>query len=138
MKCNTDTTAFAFRGACAYRFQGRTSEDARLNQLPTLTGLSFTLGDTLAAAVQYRTNDVAPRLRLRVKVFYADTALGVGKSHNTITQTAPDYTLFTAVPLTLLDGEIEKIKFQFWNLATTGKIDIDEASLIWTGAGVPR
>jgi hypothetical protein len=130
LKCNTETRQFARTGNCAYRFQGGDREKAKLTQKPNIAGMIIVGNDTVTLRTYYKTNAVAPRLRVKLRVFYTDDILPDGKRNGIInTVSADDYTLFALETYTLEHGSVGRIKVQFHNRATRGKIYLDDASL---------
>lgn len=135
LKCDTFVGQFSFSGKCAFRFVGGVGENAKLIQNVDLTGRTFAAGNVLSITVHYKTNNVKPRLKIKGRVFYNNSITPAGKLNGTINVVAPTYMSFT-VPTThiLTESNVTKIKVQFQNRATSGKIYIDDASLLWTQA----
>lgn len=129
-KCNTDLSMVSFRGNCAFLFKGNVLEAAKLSQTPLLDPFNLTAGDTLAFSVEYKTGATAPRLKLKVVTIYTDTTVDSKKF--TISEVSSNvYKLYT-IPSMTVTGTVQKIKVQFHNRATAGKIYLDDASLIFT------
>lgn len=136
LQCNTATSSVALDGACAFRFTGRNGENAKLSQTINGSAYNFAAGDVLTASFQYKTNAVEPRLKMKLRVVYGDSALGVDKRNLTIKTASAEYMLIDAAQITLKGG-VSKIKFQFHNRNVTGKVYIDNASLtVLSGAGI--
>lgn len=128
LKCNTETHSFARNGLCAYRFVGSTGEKSRLAQ-SVLNPAGLSEGMTLNASVYYKTNGVTPKLKMKLVVFYLNAPLShVTKS--TINITSSDaYIIHILTPYPVESGTVEKVKLQFQNKATSGKIYLDDASV---------
>lgn len=129
-KCNVDNRIVAFEGDCAYFFKGSLLEMTKMSQKVILANFTFNANDTLTFSVHYKTNAAAPRLKYKVVVRYSDTTL-VGRVKGVInTASVADYTEEVKPAYKLENSDITLIKVQFMNRALSGKIFIDDASLI--------
>lgn len=129
-KCNNDLATVSHRGDCAFMFKGKASESAKLSQLPDISQMTFASGDTLAFSVQYMTGGSAPRLKGKIVTIF--TSGSIDRKKFTINTASPNVYAPYIVALTPLTGNVQKIKVQFLNRATSGKIYLDDASLIFT------
>lgn len=130
-KCNTVTNpAIAFNGSCAYFFKGSATEVTRMNQNINLGLHTFGVGDTLTFSVHYKTNAVKPKLKYKVIIRYVDTSRQVGRIKGIINTVSTSYIPLSPMSYPLEDGQLSMIKVQFQNRALSGKIFIDDASLI--------
>jgi hypothetical protein len=128
-KCNTEEKTFSRDGDCAYLFQGSALERSQISQ--GNAGIVLPDGITLNASVYYRTNPTAPRVKMKLKVFYegVEHPTVIKANINTLSQGV--FTLFALDPYTLEEGTVTNIKFQFSNRAKSGKIFLDDASLTY-------
>lgn len=128
------TSLVSYDGVCAYMFKGAVGENAKLTQKLGTTLPTFTTDDLLTMSIQYQTGASAPNLKVKVRVFYTNPAFETGKLNQTInTISNTDYTLITLPDYQFTDGGVSKIKIQFHNKATSGKIYLDAASLMLNG-----
>lgn len=128
LKCNTDTVIFSRTGDCAYRFVGGEGENSRLTQ-SRRDVTTLTTGMTINTTFYYRTNNVKPRLKIKLVVFYKNSTL-VGSRKDTINLiSAGEYEVYSLQPYTIENGTVAKLKFQFQNRAVAGKIYIDDLSV---------
>lgn len=128
LKCGLEEGDFSRTGLCSYRFVGGDEERAKLVQSPVLDGLTLVQGDELTLRGYYDTNDVTPKLKVKMVITYTGVATPVVRSRILNTVSAGDFTGFAIEPYPLT-GAVSKIKVQFLNRAVAGKIYIDDVSL---------
>jgi hypothetical protein len=142
-KCNKDKDGdgipdkiYANSGECAFRFKGVVGENTKLAQtfVPEITDV-FVSGDTLDISLFYNGTDAALDASAKLIVKYSD-ATEKGKVTIDLS-TVAGYTQVTA-PYTIQSEAVSKIKVQVNHKTPTGKLLIDDTSLIWTLSGGAR
>lgn len=129
LKCNTSNKIFAFKDKCAFMFTGGIPEKTKLLQAPDLNGYNLEQGDTLNLSVHYRTKGTnAPRLRLMLVIVYPSDTMRIKVMNSTVAKT---YTYFPVPVHTVDTSPPTEIKVVIQNKTLSGKIFIDEVSLIF-------
>lgn len=133
--CNNVNIIHSFEGDCAYRFKGGVPEQVKVVQSPDISAHTFKAGDTLSLNFQYRTKAAQPRLKVKVVVVYKDISLGTSGRQVTpfvINTTSPGVYSPYQHPTITLQGDVDKIKVQFQNKATSSAIWVDDVKLKFT------
>lgn len=123
--CNTAEVTFTPYGTCAYKFKGKQTENSKLAQSAKLTGKTLTQNTVLTLSAQVKAKG-AVKLRLKLRVTYANPQLPMGKLNIPVTASA-DYSTYSQQ--FELAGEPTKVKVLLHNLSKSGKIFVDEVSL---------
>lgn len=124
MRCNGVKTV-SYTGNCAFHFKGKTGENAKLKQLPNLSGLTIEAGDTLAYSAYIKSNDTKTKAKLKLTVTYADSTTET--RFITINKTT-GYQLFTDE--LAVTKSVTKAVFMLQNRSVRGNLYIDDASLL--------
>jgi hypothetical protein len=133
IKCNKDKDGdgipdkiFSHTGDCAFRFKGFLGENGKLTQTVDLAGLTFVSGDTLDLSVWVDAPGT-PTAKIKLRVKYSD-ATEKGKLNIDIA-TSTGYTELTGT-LPLASSAVENIKFSVNHKTTSGKVYIDDVTLL--------
>jgi hypothetical protein len=141
IKCNKDKDGdgiadkiVARSGLCAWMFRPGVDERAQLSQVVDLTAWTFNVGDSLAigAHVWAKTGTYG-RLRLTVKYAETDVAKGKVKADFPLGDTYTPMLHWLSI-----DGTVVSVKARVQNFSTSGKIWIDDLSLLWVQPGSAR
>jgi hypothetical protein len=140
IKCNKDTNGdgvpdkiFARTGECAFRFKGVVGEASKLQQKFDATVEVFAPDDTLDLSAWVNAADPLTDAIIKLRVKYGDTT-PTGKINVTISPFS-DYENYTAT-YTVISENVTQIKLQFQNNTNSGKIYVDDVSIIWSLIGV--
>jgi hypothetical protein len=140
IKCNKDKNGdgdtndpedkiFARTGNCAFVFKGDAGENSKLVQSPDVSGMTFVSGVTLDVNVYTKASGaVVGRVKVRVK--YTD-GMPTGKVNLDLTASDGYVNVFSGYALT--SAAVQKIKFQIDYKGTSGKLFVDDISLLYTG-----
>jgi hypothetical protein len=143
IKCNKDTNNdgeidkfFSHTGTCAFMFKGVPGEASKLQQVydPSNTLAVFAADDTLllTAYVDARASLVDAIIKLKIK--YSDNT-PTGKASRVLSQTT-GYDEVT-LPYTIQSENVVKIKLIFDHRTPSGKLFIDDVTLLWSLIGTP-
>jgi bacillolysin len=128
-KCNKEGKTYSRTGNCAFRFKGYPGETGKLKQnvtVPTLTA-----GTNLAFSMYANASSGAANGKVKVVIGYSD---GTDKSKIQFDfGTTSGYAPFSG-SVNLASGAVDKIKVQVMDKSSSGKIYIDDTSLV---AGSP-
>lgn len=126
-KCNKQDKVIAHSGECAFMFKGAAGENSKLEQTIT-SDEDFAAGERLDFSAFVKGGN-APAVKVKVRVKYTDDS-ETGKINLNVTS-GSDYVEITN-DYALVSGAVNKIKVQFGNKSTSGKVYIDDVSLIYT------
>lgn len=139
VKCNKEDKVFAYAGLCAYQFKGVPGENSKLQQKPAVTGVAQ--GDTLTLSLFVNTKIAAAGKIAQITLKYVEPDAGTnsdGKDKLIIQLAAPSAgeTYENQTVSITVDGTPASIKVQLMNKSTSGKLFLDEVSLVSSvGAG---
>jgi hypothetical protein len=129
VKCNKPGKEFARTGNCAFMFRGVEGEVAKLQQNYTPGIEAFVVGDTFDLRVFV--NAAVPTVNATIKLVtkYSDNTQK-GKVTRQITTT----TQYQEFPLEYMvqSENVQKVKVQIDHRTLSGKMYLDDVSLIWT------
>jgi hypothetical protein len=126
IKCNKPTVTVALHGNCAYLFRGSVGEKSILTQTVE-QDIVITETATLSAQFFYQTNPLKPSVKTTVNVYHQE---GVTKLHAYILFPSEQISPATIeASFDYVVSPITKIKVQFKNRATSGKVYIDAVRL---------
>jgi hypothetical protein len=138
MRCNTVTTTFTPYGNCAFQFRSSAGENSSL--LQNITDSGYNMGDGDFVRLQSKgeaTNLPNGAVQIMVIVKYKNNAFTKSKS---VANVPPGTYAFS--PLQILDtgikGPVQKITVRVLNRATSGKLMVDEFTLLLLGPDTPR
>jgi hypothetical protein len=117
IKCKVEK---AYSGNCAYAFKGSEGENTSLQQTITPSGINFVLDDAFDLSLFVNG-------KIKLKVSYSDGTLA-----DKFSQDMPTNGIYTEVSrrLALNSPNVEKIKLQIKHQSATGKVYVDDVSLI--------
>jgi CSLREA domain-containing protein len=132
IKCNKPDKIVARSGDCAYQFKGSVGENSKIQQNAFTVGLPFAVGDLLDLSVYVNAGSSAAKGKIKVRVKYSD-----GTDTGKITEAIITTTEYTEIPggYVLVSGAVSKIKVGIQNSSTSGKVYIDDVSLLYTAGG---
>jgi subtilisin-like proprotein convertase family protein len=140
IKCNKDKDGdgtadkiVSHTGECAFRFKGFPGDNSKLVQAADLTGVTLIPGDALNLSVWVDAPGT-PDGKIKLRVKYSD-ATEKGKLNIDLAATS-GYTELTG-QLLLASSAVENIKLTIGSKAASGKVYVDDASLILAAGGVP-
>lgn len=128
LKCDSADKVVAHSPVCAFRFKGSASEAAKLKQSVDLEGLSFATGDLLELTVYINAPKSTAQGKLKLIIKYQDDEPQKIKQKITKTQ---GYAVLTA-SAGIISPDVIMIKVQVDHLSSANKVDIDDASLLWS------
>lgn len=131
--CNKDgKPPVANSGDCAFRFKGSVGEASKLSQTASLSGLSFSTTDGLYLYINM--NVATPQIgKIKTVVKYTDAAKS--KIVGSFIQTSGYQALTGATGYA--SANVSKIKLTIAYTGTSGKVLLDDLSLIHLQGGVP-
>ncbi|MBC8099466.1 MAG: hypothetical protein H7Y11_08480, partial [Armatimonadetes bacterium] len=131
-KCNKDgKPPVANTGNCAYRSKGSEGENSKLTQVVDLTGLTPAVGDTLTLNASV-TVPATPLAKVKLRVKYSDGTPTTKVTLELVENAA--YTLITGEAV-IASAAVSKIKVSIDNKSLSGKLLVDDVSVIHTTAG---
>lgn len=143
-KCNKDRNGdgiddkiLASDGRCMYQFKSSPGENSKLMQKlgvsgpTTVTTTRISTGDSLMlrGEVYTKGTNILVKVKLRVKYRGANPP-PKGKLTMTMTNQTADYQPLSGNPVLMLSAEPDWIKVQIQNRGTSGKVRVDNMSLI--------
>lgn len=132
IKCNKPgKNPVARTGNCAFRFKGGPDENSRLQQVPDISTLPLTVGDTLRFSAFVDAGSSAQG-KIRVVVTYTD--LTASKLNLNLLPTGAIYAEVTGI-LALNSAAVSQVKVQFRHNSPSGKVYVDDVSLLHLPAG---
>ncbi|KXK48791.1 MAG: hypothetical protein UZ13_03544 [Chloroflexi bacterium OLB13] len=123
-------------GSYGFRFKGSAAESAQIKQTIKVEYYAISVSDSLQFNAQFYAPKPNPTATFVVKVIYSDTSgLPTEKFTRTITQNSA----FAAIaPLNIFpDGPVKKLKVQIKHFSVSGKVYVDDLSLVLDAVG-PR
>jgi hypothetical protein len=137
-RCNKPAVTFTPFGSCAFLFKSSAAENSALKQVILDSGYGMGAGDTIRLMGKAEaTNLPTGSVKVALTVKYVNNAFPKDKATINI---PPGTYLFDAIPQNQLDidGPVAKITVKIINRATSGKVLLDEFSLLLLGPDTPR
>jgi hypothetical protein len=138
VKCNKDTTGdgnadkvVARTGVCAFMFKGDVGEFSQITQILDPAAQPYAAGDSFAFNGYFKAKpNVAARVRMTVK--YTDITLPKSKIKADILP-SDDYA--PILEFTTINGAMSVIKVRVQHFSTSGKLWVDDLSVLWIEGG---
>lgn len=139
IKCNNPAKGkvIARSGQCAFMFKGVPGEAAKLKQTYNGTETFFIEGDVIGFSFHVNAPKPVVDLKAKIKVKYEDASIPTGKNTITLQPTGGVYQA-KGTSYTLVNDFVSKIKLIFDHRTPTGKLYIDDVSLIWNQVAARR
>lgn len=136
-RCNKPTVTITTFGNCAFMFKGSAAENSTLTQKIMDTGYGMGAGDAIRVLGKAQATALPAGVQVKLAVKYVNNAFPKDKA--TINIPAGDYA-FSAIPQNELniDGPVHKITVKVINRAKSGKVMLDDFSLLLLGPDTPR
>ncbi len=136
-RCNKPTVTITPFGNCAFVFKGSAAENSTLTQIITDSGYGMGVGDFIRLLGKAEATGLPAGVQVKLTVKYVNNAFPKDKATISV---PPGSYLFTALPQIQLgiDGPVHKITVKVMNRATSGKVALDDFSLLLLGPDTPR
>jgi hypothetical protein len=128
---------YARSGECAFQFKGIEGEASKLKQTYVGTSTFFIAGDVIDLNFYFNAPKSVLDMKAKLKISYEDANIQTGKNTITLAPTGGDYA-FRTTSYTLTNDFVSKIKIIFDHRTPSGKLYLDDTSLIWNQIAARR